>query len=186
MPSGYSTTTAATIALDAALVGVGATVWGVTRGGPRWNGGGTEWREIEFDGKRSRIVGLARKTGFDPQITFEMVEMSTTALIRLEPGASSALVGGVTTITPKKAGLLLVDGDYLTNFWVAWKLGDATWLRILFPKALVTNYEGPSGEDKNEAGISVTVSAALAVVSGDTDAVPWIEAVGLANYNTGL
>lgn len=186
MPSGYSATTAATVALDAALVGIGATIWGATRGGPKWNGGGVDWRSIEFDGRRGRIVGTDRKVGFDPQITFEMIEMSVTRLIQLEPGSTSSLMGGVTTITPKKAGVLLAAADYLTNFWVAWKLGDGTWLRIRFPKALCIGYDGPSGEDKSEAGIQVTMAAALDVVAGDTDAVPWIEEVNLATPTTGL
>lgn len=188
MSSGYSATTPANTPLDAGLVYLGLTPWGVTRGGVRFNGGGIEWRQIEFDGRRSRIVGLDRIVGFDPMIEFEIIEFNSTVLQRLNPGSTVATAGGVTTVGVKPAGILLVSADYLTNLFVAWQHGGGTWSRILFPKALCLSYEGPSGEDKSEVGATVRIAAALDYAGGGvtTDTAPFLVQTGLAAATTGI
>jgi hypothetical protein len=63
------------------------------------------------------IVGLDRTVGFAPKISGTMKELSGDApdrppTSRARPRPSG---GGVTTITPKKAGILLVAGEYLSS-----------------------------------------------------------------------
>lgn len=165
-----------TVPLDAGLIYVGATAWGVTRGGVRFTNG-KEIRAIEFDGKRTpRIVGHDRVVGFDPTVEFEIIEFTSAIMQRLEPGAAVVVAGGVTTITPLDAGTMIPSANYLTNFVVAWKLPDGTFVRLRFPKALVVSYEGPGGEDKNEAGATVRVAAAQDPAAGGytTDDAPYV------------
>lgn len=164
-----------TVPLDAGLVIVNTAYWGATRGGVRF-ANGREIRAIEFDGKRSaHIVGHDRVVGFDPTITFDIIEFSATILARLEPGSASVVAGGTTTVTPLSAGIFLADdpNNLLTNFRIAWPLATANnFVQIRFPKAIVVGYEGPSGTDKNEAVATVTVAAALS--GADINAAPYV------------
>lgn len=165
-----------TVPLDAGVVIVNTALWGATRGGVRF-ANGKELRSIEFDGRRGRIVGHDRIVTWDPVITFDILEFTSGKLQWLEPGSTVSVAGGTTTITPPKAGILRVAGDYLTNFRIAFPLANTgTYVQVRFPKGLVTGYEGPSGEDKSEAVATVTVAAALdlSVGGSTTDDPPYL------------
>lgn len=187
MPSGATATTPTVVGLGAGLIYIGTTLWGATRGGVR-SATGQEMRSIEFDGRTGRILGHDRIVGWDPTIAFDIVEFSAAVLARINPGSTSVTVGGTTTITPRDANVLLVSGDYMTNFLAAWPRGDGTYFRIRFPKALVISYEGPNGTDKEEAVASVTVAAALdlAGVGATTDDAPFVLETGLVAPTTGV
>jgi hypothetical protein len=166
----------AIVPLDAGFAIINTALWGATRGGIRF-ANGKELRAIEFDGRRGRIVGHDRIVNWDPVITFDIVELNATVLARLEPGSTTVVAGGTTTITPKKAGVLFAAADYLTNFRMAYPLGNSgQYVQVRFPKALVVNYEGPTGTDKNEAVATVTIAAALdlAVGGSTTDDPPYV------------
>lgn len=187
MPSGATATTPTVVGLGAGLIYIGSTLWGATRGGIRFTNG-QEMRPIEFDGRTGRVMLHDRIVAWDPLMSFDIIEFSAAVLARLNPGSTSITAGGVTTVTPRDANLLFAAGDYMTNFFAAWRRGDGTYFRILFPKALVVGYEGPNGTDKEEAVASVSVAPALdlAAVGVTTDSCPFVTATGLVTPTSGL
>src|SRR3954468_9665315 len=104
MPSGYSNQLPADCLLDSGVLLVNSvTPFGVSMGDLLFDPA-KEWKQIEFDGKRSDIVGLDRVIGFGPTISGRLNEINAAKRTSFfEPGSTSAVAGGVTTITPKKA-----------------------------------------------------------------------------------
>jgi hypothetical protein len=175
MPSAYSATLPADILLDSGLLLINsATPWGVSMGDLSFDPG-IDRKQVAFDGQRSSIVGLDRTVGFAPKISGTMKELSGTRLTGLyEPGSSSASGGGVTTITPKKAGILLVAGEYLSVVRLAFPRGSGGYAWVKFAKALLVKYD-VKGKDKDEAVISIEIEARLDMsVAADTDVAPYV------------
>jgi hypothetical protein len=175
MPSAYSATLPADILLDSGLLLVNAsTPWGVSVGDLSFDPG-IERKQAGFDGQRSAIVGLDRTVGFTPKISGTMKELSATRATGLyEPGSSSAVVSGTTTLTPKKAGILYVVGEYLSAVRLAFPRGSGGYAWVKFPKALLTKYD-IKGKDKDEAVISIEIEARLDMsVAADTDVAPYV------------
>lgn len=175
MPSGYSATLPADILLDSGILLINsATPFGVSMGDLSFDPG-INRKQVAFDGQRSSIVGLDRTIGFAPKISGTMKELSGTRLTALfEPGSSSALGGGVTTITPKKAGILLVVGEYLSVVRLAFPRGSGGYAWVKFPKAICIKYD-IKGKDKDEALISIEIEARLDMsVAADTDVAPYV------------
>lgn len=175
MPSAYSATLPADILLDSGLLLINsATPWGVSMGDLSFDPG-IDRKQVGFDGQRSPIVGLDRTVGFGAKISGTMKELSGARLTGLyEPGSSSAAGGGVTTITPKKAGILLVAGEYLSVVRLAFPRGSGGFAWVKFPKALLAKYD-IKGKDKDEALISVEIEARLDMsVAADTDVAPYV------------
>lgn len=176
MPSGFNNATLPQdVLLDSGLLLVNSAVpWGVSMGDLSFDPG-KEWRQIEFDGKRSSIVGLDRIVMFDSKITGTIKEYSAAKLALLEPGATSNVAGGVTTITPKKAGSLFVAGDYLSNVRLAFPRGSGGYAWVKFPKAMCKKYDGIKGKDKDEATTQIEIYACLDMaVAADTDVAPYV------------
>jgi hypothetical protein len=104
------------------------TPWGVSQGEPTINLP-HEYDNLDFDGKLGLpIVGLdRRKAGQIPFFEGTFIEMTAARALELEPGGTSAVAGGVTTVTPKKYGEFLVAADYKENvrlvFRMAGRLG---------------------------------------------------------------
>jgi len=175
MPSAYSATLPADILLDSGLLLInGTTPWGVSMGDLAFDPG-VERRQTQFDGQRSAIVGLDRVVGFTPKISGSMKELSSTRATGLyEPGSSSALVSGVTTVTPKKAGILYTAGEYLSAVRLAFPRGSGGYAWVKFAKALLTKYD-IKGKDKDEAVIAIEIEARLDMtVAADTDVAPYV------------
>ncbi|HWL41026.1 MAG TPA: hypothetical protein VNO75_12395 [Gemmatimonadaceae bacterium] len=176
MPSAYSAAgLPADCLLDSGLLLINSdTPFGVSMGDlgfdPR-----KEIRQIDFDGKRSDIVGLDRIVGFQPAISGSLKEMNATKLTSFyEPGSTSAEAGGVTTITPRKAGVLLVAGNYLTDVRLVYPRGSGGYAWIRFPKGLCIKYD-VKGKDKEEAIMAIEIVARLDMaVAADTDVAPYV------------
>jgi hypothetical protein len=184
MPSPYSSQLPQDVALDGGLILLNsATPTLAVRGGLEVNTG-TEWRNLEFDGKRSDIVGLDRKTGFAPTIRGTVINLfGSTFYTLFEPGGAAA-GSAPAVLTPKAAGTLLSSGDYLINVCAAWPQGDGSFVGLFFPFALAM-LESVRAQDKNEAEATLTIQARLgtAAAASSTDTAPytWRFAASLAS-----
>lgn len=162
--SGWSSTLAKDVLLDTGVLFVGATAIGVSRGGLSFDPA-KELRNIEFDGKKSPLLGLDRVVKVAPVISGTMIELGQADVGGFyEPGststfASATAVTGV--ITPKKSGILLVAGDYLTNLALVCERADGSgFVRWRFPKAFCRKYS-VKGTDGEEFEAAVEFAAVL-------------------------
>lgn len=173
MASGYTASLPADIILDAGLLYLANTLIAATRGGLRFNPG-IEMRNVEFDGKRSDIGGLDRVTLYAPTIEGTLIEFGATEIGYLMPGAGVSVVGGVTTITPIDASVLITNAQLLTNLRALWPRGSGGFAEVNFPKAICTQF-GLEGEDNSEVGVPCTFAARLDMSVGGavTDDAPY-------------
>ena len=100
--SGYTATLPADVVLDSGQLYVGAAVFGAFNGGLKFDPG-VEYRNIEFDGKRSPITALDRKTAFMPSVSGTVIQLSTTNVGQIEPGAT--VVATPSMLNPLSKGL---------------------------------------------------------------------------------
>ena len=145
--SGYSADLPGDILLDTGVLYVGAAVLGATRGAPRFDPG-KSFSNIDFDGKRSEIVGLHRVDKWEPVIACTLLEFDAPDLVRFEPGETFS---GTTNVihVPKRAGTLLIGADYITDLRLVFERGAATitYCAIHFPKAFVRRYQVAGNKD---------------------------------------
>ena len=181
MPSGYTSDLPDDILLDVAVlsrdVGGTPTVFGVSRGGLTFRPT-IEYRNVEFDGKRSDIELLDRVIKRGGEISGTFIQLGLAQLNDLEPGST---VGTVTatdfntyTITPAAASALLVAGDYTDNLMMTFQRGGGGTATVKFAKALCTQYE-ISGQDNSEAEVQATFATRLGatVAATSTDTAPY-------------
>lgn len=151
--------------LDVALLKVGATIIGVTRGGIRR----TPTREIkpvEFDGRRAaHVVGLDRIIDYGDRIETRVLEFSQASLDRLRNVSGDAPAVA-------KAGELYTSARYLTDVTMEYARGGGGTVKIVFPRALVLWTE-LTGEDKSEAEAAIAIEAALNYPTATTDDAPY-------------
>lgn len=168
--TGYTSTLPSDVLLDSGVLYIGATVFAALTGGLKFDPGAA-YRNVEFDGKRSAIKGLDRKTTFAPKISGTMIELAASNVARIEPGASVTATGawtGSTSYLPKKAGTLLVTGDYLTDVRAIWLRGSGTFVQVRFPSAMIMKYDVTS-QDQAEIAIALEIEARLDLsVTGST------------------
>lgn len=165
--TGYTSTLPSDILLDSGVLYVGATVFGAFAGGIKFDPGVT-YRNAEFDGKRSPVRLLDRVTMRMPKISGTVIQLSTTNVAQIEPGATVATTGawtGSTSYTGKAAGPLLVAGDYLSDVRAIWQRGGATatagsYVQVRFPSALCIKYD-VTGQDGSEVAIALEIEARL-------------------------
>lgn len=165
--TGYTSSLPSDILLDSGVLYVGATVFGAFQGGLKFDPGVT-YRNAEFDGKRSPVEGLDRVTMRMPKISGTVIQLSTTNVAQIEPGAATATTGawtGSTSYAPKSAGQLLVSGDYLSDVRCIWQRGGATasagsYVQVRFPSGLCTKYD-ITGQDGAEVAIALEIEARL-------------------------
>lgn len=165
--TGYTSSLPSDILLDSGVLYVGATVFGAFSGGIKFDPGVT-FRNAEFDGKRSPVRLLDRVTMRMPKISGTVIQLSTTNVAQVEPGATVATTGawtGSTSYTGKVAGPLLVAGDYLSEVRAIWQRGGATasagsYVQVRFPSALCTKYD-ITGQDGSEIAIAIEIEARL-------------------------
>lgn len=170
--TGFTSTFASTDALlDSGVLYVGATVFGVTKGGLNFDPGIT-YRNIDFDGKRSAVKLLDRKMMVQPKISGTVIQLSATNATQIEPGATTATTGawtGSTSVTGKRAALNLGAGDYLTDVRAIWLRASGGFVQVRFPAALCTKYDIQSA-DADEVAIGIEIEARLDTgVSGFTN-----------------
>lgn len=148
------------------LIGVGP-----SRGGLSFNPN-KEMRNIEFDGKRAAIQGLDRNTSFNPQITGTLIDLSQSNFGMYEPGSTSGTSGSASRITPLQADEFLAVGAYIDDLLYVGRLQDNRIIVVGFPCALVSQYD-ISGEDKNEAGVQITIEARVPQAATNISEAPY-------------
>lgn len=168
--TGYTSDFPNDVVFDSGYLLVGATVFGAFAGGLKFDPG-VEYRAIEFDGRRSPVQLLDRKSAMMPKISGTCIQLSTTNVTQVEPGASVTASGawtGSTSYLPKRAGALLVAGDYLANVRAVWRRGSGGGVQVRFPAALLTKYDVTS-QDGAEIAVALEIEARLDMsVSGAT------------------
>lgn len=151
---------------DTGVLYIGASIFSAQQGGLKFDPTRTV-RQVEFDGRRSPIVGLDRTVEMGAVITGTVLQVNPTQFPQIEPGAVAAdpLLfpggpSGATAMQPKQAGLAYAAGDYLTNVRAIWQRGDYSYVQIRMPKALCTKWD-LTGTDKEEAKFSITIESRL-------------------------
>lgn len=160
--TGYTATLPTDVVLDSGVLYVGATVFGAFNGGLKFDPG-VEYRNVEFDGRRSPVRLLDRKTGFMPKISGTVIQLSTANVPQIDPGAAVTAGGawtGSTSYMPKDAGRFLVSGDYLTDVRAVWLRGGGNYVQVRFPAALCVKYDITS-QDGAEIAIAIEIEARL-------------------------
>jgi hypothetical protein len=173
MASGYTATLPSDVLLDSGLLYIANTLVGASRGGIKFHPN-KEWRNVVFDGKRSDIVGLDRVVKFGPVLEGTLIVINATSLLLYEPGAASATVGSVTTITPAKASSLIAAASLITNLRALYPRGGGGFCEVAFPKAICTQW-GLEGTDNEEVGVPFQFGARLdmSVGGATTDDAPY-------------
>lgn len=160
--TGYTSTLPSDVVLDSGVLYIGATVFGALTGGLKFDPG-NEYRAVEFDGRRSPVKGLDRKASVMPKLSGTMIQLSTTNVGQLEPGAAINATGawtGSTSYQPKAAAGFLASGDYLTDVRAVWLRGGGNFVEVRFPAALLTKYDITS-QDNAEIAIALEIEARL-------------------------
>lgn len=160
--TGFTSNLPSDVLLDSGVLYVGATVFGAFQGGLKFDPANT-YRNVEFDGKRSAVGLLDRKTMTAPKLSGTVIQLSTTNVTQIEPGASVTATGawtGSTSYLQKRSAGLLVIGDYLTDVRAIWLRGSGAFVQVRFPQAIVTKYDITS-QDGAEVAIALEIEARL-------------------------
>ena len=160
--TGYTATLPTDVVLDSGVLYVGSTVFGAFNGGLKFDPG-VEYVQVTFDGRRSPVKQLDRKGNQMPKLTGTVIQLSTTNVGQIEPGATVSASGawtGSTSYLPKRAGSFLASGDYLTDVRAIWLRGGGNFVQVRFPSALCTKYDITS-QDGAEIAIAIEIEARL-------------------------
>lgn len=158
--TGYTSQFPSDVLVDSGVLYVGATVFGAFQGGLKFDPG-LEYLNVSFDGKRSPIKLLDRKGNQMPKVSGTVIQLSTANVAQIEPGATTATGWtGSTSYAPKRSGLFLASGDYLTDVRAIWLRGGGNFVQVRFPSALVTKYDITS-QDGQEVAIAIEIEARL-------------------------
>lgn len=168
--TGYTSNLPNDVVIDSGVLYIGSSVFGALTGGLKFDPG-NEYRQVEFDGRRSPVRLLDRKSMVMPKLSGTMIELATGNVAKLEPGATVVASGawtGSTSYQPKAAGAFLASGDYLTDVRAVWLRGSGAYVQVRFPAALLTKYDVTS-QDNAEIAIALEIEARLDLtVSGAT------------------
>lgn len=158
--TGFTAAFPTDVLVDSGVLYVGASVFGAFQGGLRFEPG-VEYVNTNFDGKRSPVRLLDRKSNQMPKISGTCIQLSTTNVAQIEPGASTATGWtGATSYAPKRAGSFLVAGDYLADVRAIWLRGNGSFVQVRFPSALCIRYDVTS-QDGQEVAIALELEARL-------------------------
>lgn len=158
--TGFTTNFPNDVLVDSGVLYIGASVFGAFAGGLRFEPG-VEYLNVAFDGKRSPVRGLDRKSNQMPKISGTAIQLSTSNVAQIEPGATTATGWtGATSYAPKRAGAFLASGDYLTDVRAIWLRGNGQFVQVRFPAALCTRYD-VSSADGQEVAIALEIEARL-------------------------
>jgi hypothetical protein len=172
MPSGLTATLPDDLALNVAVLyhtasiaagAVSGTKISATKGGLDFDPG-IKTREIEFDGKRSRIAQMEYVIEYDAHIKGKIIQLGSDQIALLEPGAT--LTGE--EYTPRAADVLYEADDYMTNVMCAWERGNGGLFVVEFPVARIMTWK-IDGKDKSEAEIAVDIVACLSLSDAVTN-----------------
>lgn len=162
-PSGYNTRTPTDILIDTGVLSYDVaavdTVLGVSRGGLQFDPGIT-LHALDYDGRRSPIIGGDRISYRAPTISGSMLQLGPEDWKIFEPGAGGT-GSAPGTVLPKLAGLSLVIGEYVKNLTLTFTRSGGGTAKIKFFYALCTKYGPVGGKDNDEAEIAVNFEARL-------------------------
>lgn len=163
MPSGYLTSLPSDVVLDAGVLSIDGSTFGVSRGGIVHTSN-EEWQNIQFDGWRSPVAGLDRKIKDEQTIAATFIEVSKAKMaVYLNHGGIAGMaslsvadaadldVGPAATYSafgdgiPMKASQLCTQGQYAKNVRVTYKQGDGTTAYINFALAYVAEWRMVGG-----------------------------------------
>ncbi len=160
--TGFTSTFPTDVLIDSGVLYVGASVFGAFQGGLKFDPA-AEYLNTEFDGKRSPIKLLDRKSKMAPVISGTVIQLSTANVLQIEPGATVSATGawtGSTSYLPKRAASYLVAGDYLSDVRAIWLRGGGAFVQVRFQSALLTKYDITS-QDGQEVAIALEIQARL-------------------------
>jgi hypothetical protein len=161
---------------DSGVLYVGNNPMGVSRGGLTFDPK-KEIRNVDFDGKKSPVMGLDRVSKHAPVFSGTMLEFDNTDVGFYEPGITDGVTGVATGVmTPIDAGQLFVAGNYLTNLRLIFaRANDSGYVQIRFPRALCTKYS-LVGKDSEEPEVSCEFEARLdmSVSGADLGDAPYV------------
>lgn len=161
-PSAYTSRLPTDTILDMAVlrydVGGTPTVVGVSRGGLKFDPGIT-LKEMEYDGRRSPIVGGDRVSFRRPNFSGTLLLMGPEDWRIYEPacGGTGTTPG---TVTPKAAGAPFVIGEYLKTVSLTYARSGPGLVVVTFMYGLCTKYE-VNATDQNEGEVPLTIEARL-------------------------
>lgn len=173
--SGYNDNLPDELLNNPAIVMVGNTLIGVTKGGVSWDPEATI-EQVVFDGLRVPAKGLSRIQKYGGKLAFTLLQMATALeLQQIMPGATTATGGtGVTQIiTPKSAGALFIAGDYLTDLRAIWELSTGTSFLALYLPCAYCGKWSIKGADVGEAEIAAEFACAVDLTSGTPHDAPF-------------
>lgn len=126
---------------------------GATRNGTNFNLGKTE-RQVEADGRRTRIKGLSRIDMIEPYMDLELLEMGSRLQLSLAIGSS--VMSEHPLYNEYTPTLLVQDGDYFGNVAVlATVSGESDPLIYLLDNPRVDDVAEFPLKDKNEQTVKV-------------------------------
>lgn len=169
MGSGYVSRLPADVLLDTGVLYIGGAIVGPSRGGLSFDPG-TEWSNIGYDGKKQNRTLLDRKTFTAPMISGRLLLFAPTDYPRLEPDVTSSSPGAPVSSngrkTPKPAGVLLDEGDYVHDLRLVFERKAGGFVQIRFVYALCARWR-LAGQDRGEAEIDVEFHARLAAAEAE-------------------
>lgn len=155
--------------IDAAILYMGTTPIGQTRGGVNFDPGITR-RDPEWDGISTPLAGQSRVTRYDAKITGRFGLFSAAMFDLLLPGNASDGSSPNNVINPMGARQFLAENDEATDLRVVWRVSDGTFTAVVFPLFRLHPWT-VAGEDNNEVLIDGTIMALAP--SADPDAEPF-------------
>lgn len=137
--TGITANTLGALTIDAGVLRAGATIIGSTRGGFEFDPG-YDIRSIPVDGARAPLKGYDRVIKYTSVMKGKLLEVKTTDIPYLYPGATSA---GTTTViySPKSGGVLFAANEYIANLNIVGTKGDGSLIEIEFPIALIKTFK---------------------------------------------
>lgn len=182
--NGYLSTSPSDLLSSPAIIRVGSTNLGLTRGGVKFENG---WNieTLSFDGMQAPIKGLQRKFYGEAKMTFTLMDIGLAAtgnqIAKLEANSAAATAGGagvsVTTITPEDGGTVYASANYLSNVRAIWDRtagsGINRYFTILFATAYVVKWS-VNDSARDIATVDVELCAVKDMASGTTNDAPYV------------
>ena len=202
--SAYTATLPQDTILDAGVLMLTTTPIGVSRGGLSVSLE-KEWRNVDFDGKRSDVMALDRVVGVVCKISGNFLQFAPKDVQKFEAASAGSLYGadparGSPSLTvaeaaaltvalaaalssqaigvPNKASALFGVGKYLPDLRLVYARANGGLVKVIFPIALCTKWS-LKGQDKSEGEVSAEFQARLDLSGSNTiDDLPYSVTIG--------
>lgn len=143
----------AAFGVDAAMLYIGTTPFGQTRGGVTFDPGANE-RDPEFDGVPPHVEDQSRITSYNSRFTGRFGVFTAAFWSMLHPGSTSDGSATNNTITPIDARTFV--GDTLADFRCIYRISNNTWTAIVARRVRLRPWT-LAGEDNNEGLFDGTI-----------------------------